>query len=215
MKGGQMIRLELWGDYASFNRPELKVERYSYDVITPSAARNILQSIYWHPEFNWVIDKIYIISPGDRITITRNETNNKGSFAEMRKAAEKRTVAPHLRIDQTQRSSSILKSVRYVIEAHFEPSGKGTFDEDKIYAIFTERAKKGKCFKTPFLGCREFAANFELIDNSKPIQTANITVDYGLMLYDIDYSGDLRQPYYYHAVAKNGIIDLRECEVIR
>lgn len=61
MKGGKMIRLELWGDYASFNRPELKVERYSYDVITPSAARNILQSIYWHPEFNWVIDKIYII----------------------------------------------------------------------------------------------------------------------------------------------------------
>lgn len=209
-----MIRLEIWGDYASFNRPELKVERYSYDFITPSAARNILQAIYWHPSFNWIIDKIYILNPIERMSITRNEMKNKGSYGDMKTAAKKGTSS-YLTIDQTQRSASVLKNVKYVIEAHFEPSGNKPFDENKIYAIFSERAKKGKCFKTPYLGTREFSASFRLIEDSELIKPIDLSQRCGLMLYDLKYEDTKSIPYYFDAVIENGVVNLHKCEVFQ
>ena len=209
------VKLEIWGDYASFNRPELKVERYSYDVITPSAARNILQAIYWHPGLNWVIDRILLLSEPERMSITRNEMKNKGSYADMKASVYTGKAPPHLKIDQTQRSASVLKNVHYVIEAHFIPSGNGDFDENKIYAIFCDRAKRGKCFKMPYLGCREFPANYRLVDATEKIAPLPINRDFGIMLYDIDYDKDNMSPCYFHAKANEGIIDLTNCEVIR
>ena len=209
-----MIRLEIWGPYASFNRPELKVERYSYDFITPSAARNILQSIYWHPSFDWVINKIYICNPIVRMRVTRNEMKNKGSYGEMRSAALNGTLPPYLRIDQTQRSASILKNVRYVIEASFVPTGNEPFDEQKIYALFCKRAKKGKCFHQPVMGTREFPAHFRLLDNTENPDPVKINQNCGIMLYDIDFSSGF-DPYYFNAVIEDGIVDLEKCEVIK
>lgn len=210
-----MIRLEIWGDFASFNRPELKVERYSYDFITPSAARNILQAIYWHPSFEWVVDKIYICNPIQRMKITRNEMKDKASYQEMKKAATKGTDLPHLKIAQTQRSASVLKNVRYVIEAHFDPTGKEKFNSDKIYAIFCERAKRGGCFHQPFMGVREFPAHFRLLGCDEDVCTVPINSDCGVMLYDIEYKPQGFTPVFFRAIVKDGIVDLTNCEVFR
>lgn len=210
-----MIRLEVWGPYAAFNRPELKVERYSYDFITPSAARNILQAVYWHPSFDWVVDKIYILNPIERFSITKNEQIKKGSYSEMLEAALGLRKPPHLKIDQTQRSSNVLKNVHYIIEAHFVSSGKEGFDQDKIYAIFTQRAASGKCFTTPYLGIREFTASFGLYPNDCEIKTADITKDCGIMLMDIDYSKNPVEPYYFKAKIENGVVNLAESEVYK
>ena len=209
-----MIRIEIWGDFASFNRPELKVERYSYDVITPAAARNILQAIYWHPSFDWIVDKIWIINPIKRMTIKTNEVKNKGSYPDMKSAALGKRKSPHLTVDRTQRSASILKDVRYVIEAHFVETGEG-FDKNKIYAIFCERAKKGKCFHMPWLGTREFAADFRLVSKDEEIVPYDLNGDLGIMEYDIDFSKETPEPYYFHAKVHHGLMDLTECEVIR
>lgn len=215
MRGTLVIRLEVWSDYASFNRPELKVERYSYDFITPSAARNILQAIYWHPSFNWVIDKIYICNPIERMKITRNEMKDKYSSSDMTKFATGRKNASYLKIDQTQRSASVLKNVKYVIEARFVPTGEEPFDQDKIYSIFCNRAKNGRCFNQPFMGTREFSANFKLLDNDEKILTADINKDCGLMLYDLEYRKKSIIPYFFHANIEHGVVDLTKCEVIR
>lgn len=210
-----MIRIEVWGEFASFNRPELKVERYSYDFITPSAARNILQSIYWHPAFDWVIDRIYILNPIKRMSIKRNELADKGSILEMTRYAAGNIDAPHLPIVQTQRSASVLKDVRYVIEAHFVPTGKEDFDAKKIYAITTERAKKGQCFRMPYLGCREFTCQFRLVGNDEEIKTEDLNMNCGIMLYDLDYSGEKVKSYYFNANVVHGVVDLNNCEVYR
>lgn len=210
-----MVRIEVWGDYACFSRPELKVERYSYDVMTPAAARNILQSIYWHPSLDWVIDRIYIMNPILRMQITRNEQKNKGSYSDLKSAAFGKRLPPYLRIDQTQRSASVLKNVRYVIEAHFEKKGAG-FDEKKVYAIFCERAKKGKSFHTPWLGTREFSASFRLIEENEDIRPCDLNEDLGIMVYDIDFKDDgTKEPYYFHARVEHGVMDLAKAEVFR
>ena len=215
-----MIRVEVWGDYASFNRPELKVERFSYDVMTPSAARNILQAIYWHPTFDWIIDRIYILNPIKKMSIKRNEMKDKLNYTEMHDAAFEQRLPPYLTIRQTQRSAVVLKDVRYIIEAHFVPKqsldeGTEKFDENKIYAIMCERLKKGQCFNTPFLGCREFSANFRLVDNSETITPFDINLDLGVMLYDNDYCGESINPYFFKGIVKHGILDLTSVEVLK
>ena len=140
---------------------------------------------------------------------------DKGSYKAMKSAAFGSAYPPHLKIDQTQRSASILKNVRYVIESHFIPTGNGQFDEDKIYAIFCERARHGKYFKAPYLGCREFPAYFRLVEDGEKVNPLEITKDYGIMLYDLDYTGKEIRPYFFHAKAENGVIDVAKCEVIQ
>lgn len=210
-----MITLEIWGDYASFTRPEYKVERYSYDFITPSAARNILQAIYWNPTFDWVIDKIYVMNPIKRMRITRNEMKDKGSYKEMQEAAISGKRAPHLNIRQTQRNAVVLKDVRYVIQAHFEGKENSAFDIEMAHNIFEKRTSIGQCFSTPYLGCREFPAHYRVLSNDEEIKPINLTKEYGLMLYDIDYSGETKKPMFFNARMENGVIDVKNSEVYR
>lgn len=210
-----MIRLKVWGNYAAFNRPELKVERFTYDVMTPSAARNILQSIYWHPCFDYVVDKIYIMKPIQKTSIKRNELKDKIDYKDTKESALKTNQSTYLPIRQTQRNAVILKDVGYIIEAHFvQKENDPAFDSNKIYAIFCKRAKSGKCFKMPFLGSREYSCFFELVDNNEIIKPEDINLDLGIMLYDIYFNAGTMKPYFFKSSVNNGILDLTNVEVL-
>jgi CRISPR-associated protein Cas5d len=215
------VVIDVWGDYALFSRPELKSERYSYDIITPSAARGILDSIYYHPGMCWVIDKIHVINPIVFTNIRRNEVGLKASASEAYSVMcgnSKKLLYISAAKNIVQRASTILRDVRYVIEAHFElvedklaPSDS----EEKFYAISMERIKKGKHFSQPYFGCREFTAHYCLHEGA--IITSHSGVrDLGLMLYDMDYSDPENiTPTFFRAVMVNGVVDLTDCEVLK
>lgn len=171
------IRLHVWGQYGLFTRPELKVERHSYDVMTPSAARGILEAIHWKPAIRWVIDRIHVLEPIRFQSIRRNEVGSKAPAGKI-KSAMKRGDLADLQIlvdeDRQQRASTVLVSPAYVIEAHFELTAKaGAEDtEGKHLDIFNRRAARGQCFHQPCLGTREFAAHFALIPPDAPLPAA-------------------------------------------
>jgi len=211
---GYGIRLKVWGDYACFTRPEMKVERVSYDVITPSAARGILEAIHWKPVIKWVIDRIYVINPIIFENIKRNEISRKIPLEPIKKAMEGSNELLYLdsNEDRAQRTTLLLKNVCYVIEAHFEMTErKGPDDtQEKHYNIFLRRAKKGQCYHRPYLGCREFPAHFELLEGEAPKSYYSEDLeekDLGWMLYDIDY-GNNYTPKFFRAKMYKGVIDL-------
>jgi len=214
------IKVKLWGDYALFTRPEMKVERVSYDVITPSAARGIIEAIYWKPAIKWIIDKIYVCSPIDFTNIRRNELKSK-LLASNAKSAMNGLQEP-LFIDTSediqQRASLLLKNVQYVIEAHFEMTdAAGESDTaEKHYNIALRRLRKGQCYHCPSFGCREFPAKFELYEEEAVITAYNGEKDLGYMLFDMNYSDldDIR-PMFFRAVMRDGVIDLTESEVVQ
>lgn len=215
------IRIHVWGDYALFSRPELSTERYTYDVITPSAARGILDAIYYHPGMRWRIKRIFVQKPICFTNVRRNEVSKKILASDLYAAANGSDKPIYINRSEAiqQRASTILRDVSYVIEANFEliPEKMSADDSaDKFYAIFSNRLKSGKCFTQPYFGCREFAASFEPYPEDKEPETIGEDRDFGIMLYDMDYSqvGNI-QPTYFRAVMKNGIIDLRDCEVLR
>ena len=182
--------LRVWGDYACFTRPEMKVERVSYDVITPSSARAIFEAIHWKPAIKWVIDEINVIKPIKFQTILRNEVKNVISTQAINKSMKNREEQFYMDTNEVrqQRNSMILRDVEYVIKAHFEMTkyaGEGD-DDKKHYNIFLRRARNGECFNQPYLGCREFSCNFELLEN-EDFSPLNETKDLGWMLYDIDF----------------------------
>lgn len=216
------VRVKVWGDYALFTRPEMKVERCSYDVMTPSAARGILEAIYWHPGMKWLVDKIYVVNPIQFTSIRRNEVKSKISASNVLPVYNGTTKNLYIstRSDIVQRSSLLLRDVSYIIEAHFEMTDKANASDNpgKFKDIIMRRLKRGECFHTPYFGCREFPANFCLCTDEK-ITTAydqEEQRDLGFMLYDMDYSDpeDI-SPMFFRAVMRHGIIDLRECEVIQ
>ena len=216
------VKVHVWGDYALFSRPELKTERYSYDVITPSAARGILDAVYWHPGMRWVIDKIYVKNPICFTSVRRNEVKSKilaSNVLQAYNGADK-PLYISAREDIVQRAAQVLCNVSYVIEAHFEMTDKANASDNpgKFKDIIMRRLRRGECFHMPCLGCREFPANFALCEEEE-IHTAYDEVpekDLGLMLYDMDYSDPKNiQPMFFHAVMRHGVIDLRECEVLR
>ncbi len=212
---GYGIKLEVWGDYALFTRPEMKVERVSYDVITPSAARGIIEAIYWKPAIRWVIDKIYIYNPIEFTNIRRNEIGSKASSTKAKSAMLGKNDAPMF-IDTTkdrqQRAAMVLKNVHYIIEAHFELTDKkGESDTvEKHYNIALRRMRNGQCYHMPCFGCREFPANFRIIEDDVP-SPIKLTKDLGWMLYDMDYS-DLENidPKFFKAQIENGVLDLKD-----
>lgn len=184
--------LRVWGDYACFTRPEMKVERVSYDVITPSAARAIFEAIHWKPAIRWVIDEINVIKPIKFQTIMRNEVNfiiSKESIYDSIKDGNKLYIDTNGDGVRAQRNSMVLKDVEYVIKAHFEMTkyAGGSDDEKKHYNIFLRRARNGECFTQPYFGCREFSCNFELLENQDLPLNIQETRDLGWMLYDIDF----------------------------
>jgi len=222
------IRLEIWGDYACFTRPEMKVERVSYDVITPSAARGILEAIYWKPQIRWIIERLHVLKPIRFTNMRRNEVSAKVSAANAKKAM-KGTLGRPLELviedDRQQRAATILRDVAYVVEARFELID-GSDPVAKHYNMFKRRAEKGQYFHHPYLGTREFPCDFEWIDG--PIAESELSgkCDLGFMLHDIEFSpakgkefdtidsnsgAQLRAtPHFYRPVMNNGIIEVPE-----
>ena len=208
--------LEVLGDFACFTRPEMKVERVSYDVMTPSAARGILEAIHWKPAIVWVIDRIHVLRPVRFQTFRRNEIGSKIPAAKV-KAAMGRDSLEGLGLaiddDRQQRATIALYDVAYVIEAHFELTERAGDDDKaaKHIEMFKRRAAKGQCFHQPCFGCREFAAGFELLDGDMPPSTlpdADKSRDLGWMLYDIDFSKTDKPPMFFRARLENGVLDV-------
>ncbi len=215
------VRVKVWGDYALFTRPEMKVERCSYDIMTPSAARGILEAIFWHPGMRWKIDRIHVIKPIWFTSIRRNEVKSKISANNVLSVfnGAKRELSISSKDEIVQRASLLLKDVEYVIDAHFELTDKANDSDNpgKFKDIIMRRLRRGECYHTPYFGCREFPVNFCLWDEE--VHGAYEVVaekDLGFMLYDMDYSNpeDI-QPMFFRAVMRRGVVDLRDCEVIR
>lgn len=207
--------LEVWGDYACFTRPELKVERVSYDVITPSAARAIFEAIFWKPAIRWEVTKIEVLNPIKWTTIRRNEV---GAIASSNKSSI------YIEEKRQQKSSLLLKDVHYRIWAKlvFIPKhkrGKDSLPDNdtehndenpgKYNAMFERRASKGQCFNQPYLGTREFSASFRLVDIGEQMaEPINENRDLGIMLYDIDYESTGQESMFFRARMENGVINV-------
>lgn len=206
------VRIRVSGDYACFTRPEMKVERVSYDVPTPSAARGILEAIHWKPAIRWVIDAIHVLEPIRFQSIRRNEVGGKAPAGKIRNAMKRGDIADlQLLVDEDrqQRASTVLVKPAYVIEAHFELTDKaGAEDnEGKHLDIFNRRASRGQCFHQPCLGTREFAAHFELLPEGAPFPKAiQETRDLGFMLFDIDHQAKDRSALFFRAMLDAGVV---------
>lgn len=217
---GYGIKMEAWGDYALITRPEMKVERVSYDVITPSVARGIIEAIYWKPAITWHIDKIHVYNPVEFTNIRRNEVSSKISASAVDSVMNGGVKPLYINTnsDRQQRASMVLKNVRYIIEAHFELTDKagGTDTIEKHYNIALRRMRNGQCYHNPYFGCREFPANFRLIEDDLPKSSLKGEVDLGYMLYDMDFTNpeDIT-PMFFRVIMRDGVIDLADCEVFK
>ncbi|MCH3971407.1 MAG: type I-C CRISPR-associated protein Cas5c [Oscillospiraceae bacterium] len=212
------IKVEVWGDYALFSRPELKVERASYDVITPSAARGLVEAIYWHPGLRILIDRIYVLNPICFTNIRRNEVKSKVQASAVKRMMTGGPV-PMLctSADIQQRAAMLLRDVHYVIEAHFELTDKAapTDNPGKFKDIFRRRLERGQCYHTPYFGCREFPAHFRAWQG-EIVPAVPETRDLGLMLYDLDYSNPCDiEPMFFHARLQDGIMQVAGEEILR
>jgi CRISPR-associated protein Cas5d len=235
--------LEVWGDYACFTRPEMKVERVSYDVMTPSAARAIFDAILWKPAISWHITGIEVLNPIRWISVRRNETGKIASGPTQAQLEGKSGEPMGFFIEEQrqQRAGLFLRDVRYRIHAWFEfiPPEKrkpreGSWDfwadsEEqtrhdrtdetgaKYAAMFERRAKKGQCFHRPYLGCREFACDFRLVEGGSPLEEKiNADNDLGWMLYDMDYNDPSNpRPEFFRARLESNVVntDRRSVEV--
>jgi CRISPR-associated protein Cas5d len=213
------VRLHVWGDFACFTRPEMKVERVSYDVLTPSAARGILEAIHWKPAIRWSVDRIHVLRPIRFQSIRRNEVGSKIPETSARTAMKRGDLkglylAAAEPSNRAQRASTLLRNVAYVIEAHFELTDRvGQEDtEAKHISIFNRRAAAGQCFHRPCFGTREFAAEFRLIAEREALPESELPAndrnrDLGWMLHDIDFAND-RTSRFFRARLEDGVLDV-------
>jgi CRISPR-associated protein Cas5d len=210
------VGLRVWGDLACFTRPEMKVERVSYEVMTPSAARGILEAIYWKPQISWIVDRIHVLRPLKFTNVRRNELGNVGpsvwTLRPYLRGQKTEALGQVVEMDRQQRASLILQDVEYLIEAHFMVRS-GEDPSQKHYEMFKRRASKGQCFHRPYLGCREFAAAFEWHDGEPPTPPPCFegTRDLGFMLHDIDFEVDM-VPRFFHATLVNGMVTIPPLE---
>lgn len=208
------VKLLVSGDRACFTRPEMKVERVSYDVMTPSAARGILEAVHWKPSIRWIIDRIHVLKPIRFQSVRRNEIGSKVP-ANSAHAAMKRGDLDGLILivneDRQQRAATVLINVQYLIEAHFVLTDKATPEdnEGKHLDIFNRRAERGQCFHQPCLGTREFAAAFDLLPAGTPLPPAiSETRDLGFMLWDIDHAAPGKPSMFFRAKLENGVLEV-------
>ncbi|HVU32030.1 MAG TPA: type I-C CRISPR-associated protein Cas5c [Opitutaceae bacterium] len=224
------IRLHVTGDYALFTRPEMKAERVSYDVMTPSAARGVLEAIYWKPQIRWVIDRIHVLRPIGFTSVRRNEVASKIPVGPARTAmrAGSGNLGLAIEEDRQQRASLILRDVGYVIEAHFDILDR-RFErnglelpvnacEGKHLDMFTRRARAGQCFQQPYFGCREFPARFTLLETTDPLPESTLPAadrnrNLGYMLHDLVFDQDAKTkavrsatPRFFPAELKDGVL---------
>lgn len=213
---GYGIRILATGPRACFTRPEMKSERVSYDCITPSAARGLIESIYWKPAIRWHIDRITVLNEIQFDTFRRNELGGKLSYQNAKKAMDKDAdVMAIASEDRQQRATMYLRDVAYIIEAHFELTEKAGEDDtvEKHYNIALRRLRKGQCFNQPVFGCREFPADVRLLENDVDLPESCYKGtgcrDLGFMLYDIDFDHGMT-PQFFRAVMGDGTIDVAE-----
>ena len=214
------IQLHVWGERACFTRPEMKVERVSYDVMTPSAARGILEAILWKPQIRWAVDRIHVLKPIRFQSFRRNEVGAKISVVNAERALRAGTTAGlGLSVDENrqQRATTLLVNVAYVIEAHFALTDKATTDDTpaKYASMFNRRAGAGQCFHRPCLGTREFPADFELIREgfalpASELPAADHEKDLGWMLHDIDFANG-NTSRFFRARLTGGVLDVERC----
>jgi CRISPR-associated protein Cas5d len=212
------IKLHCWGEWACFTRPEMKVERVSYDAMTPSAARGVIEAIYWKPEIRWHIDRITVLNPIRFTSVRRNEVKDKigaGADTAMKEGSGSLAYYVDDGTNRQQRATLMLADVGYVIEARIEILS-GPDNIAKHLDQFNRRARKGSCFTRPYLGCREFAAHFELLEPDTAVPTVHASLagerDLGWMLHDIDFSNAQdKQARFFHAVMHDGVIDVARC----
>lgn len=211
------VRLHVWGERACFTRPEMKVERVSYDVMTPSAARGILEAIHWKPAIAWHVDRIHVLKPIRLQSIRRNEVGMKASASLASGAMNRRTTEGlGIVVDENrqQRAALVLVDVAYVIEAHFSLTRKAGPEDTaaKHISMFNRRAEQGQCFHRPCLGTREFAAEFALLPEGEPLPVSELApdkrdADLGWMLHDIDFANG-NQSHFFRADMRGGVIDV-------
>ena len=214
------VRLRVSGEYACFTRPEMKVERVSYDVMTPSAARGILEAIHWKPAILWVVDRIHVLKPIRFQSFRRNEVWAKISPRNAKSAMQAGSLdGLALAVEDTrqQRASTLLRDVDYVIEAHFELTEKAGKDDTaaKHASMFNRRAEGGQCFHQPCLGTREFPARFALIAQDEDLPRSHLPPDQqardlGWMLHDIDFAND-HTSRFFRARLVDGVLDVNRC----
>lgn len=221
-KSSRPLRLKVWGRNACFTRPEMKVERVSYDAMTPSAARGVLEAVLWKPAIRWHITQIDVLKPIQWESVRRNEVGAVAStdLAITAMKNNKGNLCLYVEDARQQRAGLFLRDVAYTIHAHFEMAEKAGPEDNitKFEEMFLRRAEKGQCFNTPYLGCREFSAGFEPIPDGEPLpEPADITRDLGWMLYDMDYGGDTPMPCFFRAKLNKGsmIVPAFDSEEVR
>jgi CRISPR-associated protein Cas5d len=198
------MRLRVWGRNACFTRPEMKVERVSYDVMTPSAARGILEAIVWKPAIRWQVERIDVLKPVRWESVRRNEVGSVMSpKSECIYVDDPKT--------RQQRAALLLRDVDYVIHAHFEMTDKAGPEDTtiKFQEMFLRRASQGQCFQRPYLGCREFAADFSFIRHDEPLpEPISDCRELGYMLHDLDYTGLSPMPRFFRATLEHGKLNV-------
>lgn len=214
------VRLHVWGERACFTRPEMKVERVSYDVMTPTAARGILEAIHWKPAIRWTIDRIHVLKPIRFQSFRRNEVGAKANATAAERAMRRGDIEGLGLIvedNRQQRATTLLVDVAYVIEAHFDLTGKAEADDTpaKHISMFNRRAAAGQCFHRPCLGTREFVADFALIAEDAPLPASELpddqkNRDLGWMLYDIDFAHDAASTFF-RARLEDGVLEVTRC----
>lgn len=212
------ILMEVWGPMACFTRPEMKTERVSYEVPTPGAVRGMIESVFFHPGLRWVPDRIWVLNRIQFMNVRRNEVKSKVlASAVLQEANGGKAGAIFTSEDIQQRAAMLLKDVHYVFEAHFEMTVQANPSDNhgKFQDIIKRRLRRGACYSTPYFGCRECTAHFRLWEGGE-IPAIDETRDLGYMLYDMDYSDPTDiQPMFFRARMEHGVIDLRNCEVVR
>lgn len=212
----ETVRLRVCGRNACFTRPEMKVERVSYDVMTPSAARGVLEAIHWKPAIRWRVAQIDVLKPILWESVRRNEVGSVMS---------RRTSGLFIEDERQQRAGLFLRDVEYIIHAYFEMTNRAGAEDNvaKHQEMFLRRAEKGQCFHRPFLGCREFAAHFTLLATGEQPESTEKTPelgfekprDLGYMLLDMEHDSstddgnvhfcsDKCRPQFFKAVLENG-----------
>lgn len=221
MNKSNPFRLKVSGENACFTRPEMKVERVSYEVMTPSAARGILEAILWKPAIKWNILQIDVLNPIKWESVRRNEVGAVISARNVQTAMNSGSgdLGLYVEDQRQQRAGLFLRDVAYVIHAEFEMTEQAGAEDSviKFEQMFIRRASQGQCFHRPYFGCREFPVDFEFIPKeADPFPTIGTTKDLGWMLYDISYPkkpGEEYLPQFFHAQMESGSINLRNAEV--
>ncbi len=203
--------LEVSGDFACFTRPEMKVERVSYDVITPSAARAVFEAILWKPAIRWRVRRIEVLKPIRWISLRRNEVGAVVPVGSVKSAMNKGAgdLALYIEDERQQRAGLFLRDVAYRLHADLEVLVEAGANNPppKFWEMFERRAAKGQCINQPYLGCREFACDFRLVSTTEPAMPIAETRDLGWMLHDMDFENAADpSPRFFRAELKSGVL---------